>query len=751
MIKRRLRSLVFSLYTVCVMGAIAVSGFNSALAQTPTPEQLRQLEALSPQQREALLEALGEQQSGRQEELTEPYVVTPRRVAPPPLTSTEVREGQGIDGLTESAAGERSRPELRPFGYELFAGEPTTFAPATDIPVPVDYVIGPGDTIELQLFGAENASHSLVVSREGVLSIPELGPVTVSGLRFSELQATLQQRISEQMIGVRSSISMGRLRSIRVFVLGDAYRPGSYTVSALTTMTNALFVSGGVNTIGSLRNIQLKRNGRLVTSLDLYDLLLNGDTSGDSRLQPGDVIFIPPVGATVGVDGEVRRPAIYELKNEKTANDVLELAGGLLPAAYPKASQIERINERRQRTVIDVDLGTTAGRATKVNSDDVIRVYSVLEKREDIVQLSGQVYRAGAFQWQPGMRLTSLLTSLDALQPGSDPSYILIRREKKGSLDIEVLSADLTAALASPGSAADVSLRPRDQLHVFDFDTQRGKTVQKIISELRYQASQQQPTRVVSVAGRVRAPGEYPLEAGMRVSDLVRAGGNLAEQAYTLKAELTRYAVSNDEYRATEVIEIDLDAVMRGNESADLALSEHDYLLINTLPDWNSEWSVALEGEVRFPGAYRIRRGESLTQLIERAGGLTDEAFPEGAIFLRESLREREQEQLDLLVERLEADLSSLSLQDQNSPGVEDRSAEEDVLGQLKSSTAVGRLVIDLGRLTRDPSTADVELQDGDRLLIPTKSQVVTVIGETQQNASHLSTGKASPARAIST
>jgi len=668
--------------------------------------------------------------------------VSPRRVAQPELTSSEVQEGQGIEGLTGSTALERSRPELAPFGYDLFAGEPSTFAPATDIPVPVNYVIGPGDTIELQLFGSQNASHTLVVTREGVLNFPELGPITVSGLRFSDLQQTLQQRVSEQMIGVRSSISMGRLRSIRVFVLGDAYRPGSYTVSALTTMTNALFVSGGVNAIGSLRNVQLKRNGQVVTTLDLYDLLLRGDTSGDSRLQPGDVIFIPPVGTTVGIDGEVRRPAIYELTNERTVEQVIALAGGMLPTAFPEASQIERINEDRERTIVDVDLNTSSGLTTTVTGDDVIRVYSVLEKREDVVQLAGRVFRDGAFQWRPGMRLSDLIPSLGELQPRSDPEYVVIRREVPGTLNIDVMSANLLAALAQPGSAADPELKPRDQVQVLGFDANRSANVQPLLVELRQQASSTEPTRVVTIAGRVRSPGQYPLESGMRVSDLIRAGGDLAEEAFVLDAELTRYAIINDEQRETEVIDIDLGAILRGDSLADLQLSEHDFLRINTVPDWNSEWSVSLRGEVRFPGEYRIRRGETLRQVLERAGGLTEEAFAEGAVFLRESLRQKEQDQIDLLSQRLEADLASLSLEERNSADGNSLETGNQLLSQLRTTEAVGRLVIDLNlvaaKLPDDALIDDIELREGDQLLVPTHTQVVTVIGETQQNVSHL-------------
>ncbi|MCG8434806.1 MAG: polysaccharide export protein, partial [Gammaproteobacteria bacterium] len=209
--------------------------------------------------------------------------------------------------------------EIQPFGYDLFAGEPSTFAPATDIPIPADYIVGPGDTVNIQLFGKENARYRLTINREGIINFPEIGPLAIAGLKFEDLREQLERQITEQMIGVRISVSIGPLRSIQVFILGDAYRPGSYTVSALSTMTNALLVSGGIKTIGSMRRAELKRNGETIQVLDLYDLLLKGDTSSDARLQPGDVIFIPPVGKTAGVQGAVNRPAIYEFKNTLTA------------------------------------------------------------------------------------------------------------------------------------------------------------------------------------------------------------------------------------------------------------------------------------------------------------------------------------------------------------------------------------------------------------------------------------------------
>jgi protein involved in polysaccharide export with SLBB domain len=243
--------------------------------------------------------------------------------------AAEVRLADFVVRITRLPLKPIGTQALKPFGYDLFDGMPSTFAPATDVPVPAEYVVGPGDTLEVLLIGNTKGRYALVVGRDGRVNFPELGPIAVSGRRFDAVREELQARVRQQLIGTEATIGMGELRSIRVFVLGDAETPGSYTVSGLSTMTNALFVSGGVKKSGSLRRIELKRRGTTVGTLDLYDLLLKGDTSADQRLLPGDVIFVPPVGATVGLSGEVRRPAIYELKNEVTAAELLELGGGL--------------------------------------------------------------------------------------------------------------------------------------------------------------------------------------------------------------------------------------------------------------------------------------------------------------------------------------------------------------------------------------------------------------------------------------
>lgn len=630
---------------------------------------------------------------------------------------------------------------LEPFGYEVFEAPAGGFEPVTSGPVPPDYVLGPGDSVRVQLFGNVNGIYEFEVSRDGVLNLPELGPITVAGLPFSEFRKDLNQRVEKMLIGTQVSVTMGQLRTMRIFVLGDVNRPGSFVVSSLATVSSALYYSGGINEIGSLRNIQLKRNGGVVSRLDMYDLLLKGDTSGDQRLQPGDVIFVPPIGATVGIGGAVRRPAIYELNGEKTVADGVELAGGLKPVAFPAASRIERIDEENQRIVLSVDAESSAGASTPLVDGDTLIIPEVLPQLQGSVMLIGHVNRPGAFELRPGMRLTDLLPSAEYLLPGADTGYVLIRREDEQKR-VDVVSANLQDAWANPGSEENLYLQSRDSVHVFSLAFSRQRVIQPLLEELKLQSRVDEPYREVSVSGSVKAPGVYPMEPDMRVSDLIRAGGQLAEQAYTLRAELARYRVIDSEYRTAEVIDIDLDAVARGDRMADLLLKEHDNLRISAIPQWDALWSVSLDGEIRFPGEYRIRQGETLRQVLQRAGGLTDAAFPEGAIFLRESLREREQEQIDALARRIEADLTQLSLETLETTGAQALETGQSLLQQLQEIEAVGRLVIDLEQLAARASGADlvndVELRDGDRLLVPKQAQEITVIGETQQNTSHL-------------
>ncbi|TAK56263.1 MAG: hypothetical protein EPO25_01360 [Gammaproteobacteria bacterium] len=635
-------------------------------------------------------------------------------------------------------------PELKPFGYDVFRNVPTTFAPATDIPVPADYVLGPGDTMEVLLIGEKGGRYTLTVGRDGVVDFPELGPIAVAGMRFPAAKDLLEGRVTEQMIGLRASVSMGPLRSIQVFVLGEAERPGSYTVSGLSTVTNALLASGGVKPIGSLRDIQVKRDGQVVAHIDLYDLLLNGDTGDDVRLLPGDVIFIPPIGTTVAIAGEVQRPAIYEVLERTPVSQLLYLTGGLTPLADPRTARLNRVDDRRNRTILDIDLTTAQGRGTLLQSGDIVRIQPIRNSLEGAVQLDGHVYRTRAEQFRPGMRLTALLQSLDEVRPLADLHYVLVRRETGPDRRVSVVSADLAAAFANPVSEANIALQARDRVHVFDLATSRDEVVRPIIDDLRRQSLRGEPAQVVGVGGHVKVPGRYPLEAGMTVGDLIRAGGGLDQASYGAEAELTRYEVVDGERRQTDLIEVDLDRLLAGDATADLALRPFDYLVIKEMPLWGEQESVTLAGEVRFPGTYPIRRGETLRSVVDRAGGLTDLAFVEGSAFTRRELKAREQRQISALVERLQRELASLSLQQAQSTEVATTSQAlavgQALLAELKQTEAAGRLVIDLDAAMRSAPGApgEIVMKDGDFLAVPRRTQEVTVIGEVQNPTSHL-------------
>jgi protein involved in polysaccharide export with SLBB domain len=637
---------------------------------------------------------------------------------------------------------------LKPFGYDLFQGVPSTFAPVSDIQVPVDYIVGPGDTLNVQLYGNEPAGYELTVGRDGRINFPKLGPIMVSGMSFDDARSAIEQHVAQQLIGSRVSVTMGELRSIRVFVLGEAEKPGSYTVSGLSTMTNALFVSGGVKKIGSLRNIELKRNGKLVSVLDLYSLLLHGDTSADQQLLPGDVIFIPPIGNTVSVYGAVRRPAIYELKNEKTVEQIIDVAGGLVPDADGKLVQLERIQPSHLRRMIDIDLTTNFGRSALLANGDKVRVPAIRPTLENSVELTGYVFRPGKFEYHTGLRLSDIIQSFDELRPEADRHYVMIRREVPPEEKVQVISADLEGALIKRGTDADPKLQPRDRIFVFNLAASRERVVEPVLRDLELQATPDKPAQIVTVDGQVKAPGRYPLEPSMHVSDLIRAGGSLDDSAYSGEAELTRYEIVNGNARQTALIPISLAAIRRGDPSADLKLMPYDTLVIKITPQWDEPGSIVVQGEVRFPGTYPIHRGEKLSSILARAGGFTDLAFVEGAIFIRDELKKREKDQLALLTDRLQRDLAALSLEaislsaaTSNAAGAatsaQGLAIGQQLLVQLRQTKPVGRLVVDLDRIVRGKG-GDVIVRNGDKLLIPKENQEITILGEVQNPTSHV-------------
>ena len=641
------------------------------------------------------------------------------------------------------------------FGHSLFENPPDTFVPVTDIPIPVDYILGPGDSVFISLYGNENEFVELKVLRDGTITFPRIGPRPVAGMEFGELREQIEEWVSSELLGTRVSVTLGMLKSIRVFTLGDVRRPGSYSVGGLSTMTNALFAGGGVKPIGSLRTVELRRGGQLVNTFDLYDLVLKGDTSGDARLQPGDVLFVPRVGTTVGITGSVLRPAVYELKNERTIGDLVELAGGLVASSDQRRVRVERYDEELGRRILTLDLRNSEDLQTRLRDGDLITIPALVKDVENAVFLRGHVDHPGGYAWTPGMTISDLLPSESYLKPRADVNYLLIRGEAGPNRRIEVRSADLSAAVNSPGSAADIPLRNRDTVYAFELGVSRSSEVFKVVAELEVQTSSQQKFPVVLIGGAVHAPGRYPLEPGMRISDLLRAGGQLMESAYAIDAELARYPVGASGDRETELIKIDLAGVLVNDPTADVILQPGDALVVKVIPNWEEQFTVQLAGEVRFPGIYALRPGETLSSAIGRAGGLTDLAFVQGAVFTRETLRDREAEQLEILAQRLEADVASLTLQvvqsaaltggvglSRGGGGGDPGSAlslGQSLLAQIRSAEPTGRLVINLQTVIDNPydPAVDIALRPGDQLAVPRRAQEVTVLGEVQFPTSH--------------
>lgn len=850
-------------YTVYFFALLLTTSITWAI--TPTPEQLQIFKSLPADQQSQLMKQA--QDAGA--------VTLPGVIQGAPVTKPDIRPEMNQRNSEGKQPGQKSRIEssvnkviaedgenIKQFGYDLFVSDESSFSPSSDIPVPTDYIIGPGDNIQVQLFGMENSNFNLTVSRDGTLNFPGIGVIPVAGMSFDQAKSTINTRLSKQFIGVQSNITMGALRSIRVFVLGDVIRPGSYTVSALSTMTNALFMSGGIKPIGSLRRIQLKRAGKLITTLDLYDLLMHGDTSADARLKPGDVIFVPSIGQTVGVAGDVIRPAIYELRNEKSIGEVIKFAGGMLSSADPEASQLERITDNRTRTVLDIDLNKRTIMDRRVINGDVIRVRSVTDRMENIVTLSGHVQRPGRYQWHQNMRLSDIVTSFSELLPkpdtryllierevmpdrhievltadlnealahrdpekniqllprdritvlglndarsgqiaaiteklhaqtnlqqpelvvsvegvvrypgaypyykgirisdliragvdikaGADMHYALVRRESGSSKTIEVISCDIEKALLSPGSEADILLQPRDKLMVFSNEVEqttssesvysRSGQIEQLIASLQQQSNLGNPPPVVTLIGNVKHNGRYPLERDMRIADLIRAGGQLLDSAYTNDAELIRYNVIDNELRQVNLVKVNLSEALKGNTTENIALQPYDRLHVKQLPAWTNNITVELKGEVKHPGKYTVRQGELLSDLLTRAGGLTSQAYPAAAFFSREELKQVERKNIEEMRNRLKKELTESTLGQAKIDADKDTTTGtlKEMLSQLDGAQATGRLVIDLPKLLSGDRAANVILKEGDVLVIPEKKQEITVIGEVFYPTSHL-------------
>ncbi len=637
--------------------------------------------------------------------------------------------------VIEETEPEEEKKALKIFGLDMFAGEPSTFAPLSDVPVPSEYMVGPGDTVNVQLFGKENNNYQLVVQRDGSVQFPELGPISLVGLNFAEVKRLLTSKINNTMIGVDANVSMGELRSIRIFIAGEAYKPGTYTVSGLATMTQALYVSGGLSDIGSLRHIQLKRKGKLIGTLDLYDLLLKGDTSDDLRLQSGDVVFIPAARAYVTIDGEVRRPAIYELKGHETLAQAIAMAGGLKATGYPQAVTVERFSDKHLKTVLSLNLTSGSESREFIKDGDKIEVQPTSQRIDNSVDITGAVIRPGQYQWKNGIRVSDLFRSVwGDLEVTADLDYSLVLRQINAHGDITVKQFSVGKAISHPESADNLTLRPRDQIIIFKYED-REEQLATVVEKLQKQTRLGEESQLVEVNGNVRFPGIYPLGDKNHVADLVVAAGGLQEGSYTMSAELTRQEVNPQTGVSITHQAINIGKALEKQKAHNLKLRFRDILTVRTLPYWQETRWVKVKGEVRFPGTYSIQRGETMKEVLERAGGLTYDAFPFGAVFLRDSVKEKEKEQVRKLADELRREIAAKALTKEGGSISYDQA--QLMLNQLENIEIIGRLSIDLKGIISDAANADIQLEANDELYIPAKNQTVSVMGQVQYPSTH--------------
>jgi polysaccharide export outer membrane protein len=608
--------------------------------------------------------------------------------------------------MVEATTGRR----LPIYGASLFTNVPNTFAPVEDVPVGPGYILGPGDEINLQMAGQVNEQMHFTIDRSGAISLPGIGALHVSGMPYSELNHFLTEQLSKIYRNFTLNANLGALRTIQIFVVGQAVRPGTYSISSLSTLTNAIFASGGPASQGSVRDIQVKRGGVTIDHFDLYDLLLYGDKTHDIPLATGDVLFIPFVGPQVAVVGSIDNPAIYELKGSTTVEQVLKLAGGDTPVAAGSTVRVERVYEHSMRSIEDIDI---AKKVTEiVQNGDIVSVTSVIDRFRDAVTLRGNVANPGRYVWRQGMRISDLIPNKEALITRN----YWRKRNQLGQLvqDYQPDQPDATAhgegALEVHGNAED---RLADPNHRGGATTDAGG----------------------SSVGAALTANNGPFGAK---TDVVLSAPDIDWNYAVIERQSTADLT-------TSLIPFNLgDIVLNHNAAQDFELLPGDVVTIFSkadirVPGNQQTRYVRLEGEFNASGVYSVLPGESLRALIRRVGGFTPDAYLYASEFTRESTRRVETQRLHEYADQLSAQISDVtssnlaratSTTDQFAATASEADARSAVQ-RLRGIQPIGRIVLDLKPNSQGiDAVPDLALEDGDRFVVPRVPANITVEGQ---------------------
>lgn len=682
--------------------------------------------------------------------------------------------------MVQATTGEK----LEVYGASLFRHVPTTFSPVQDVPVGPSYVLGPGDELVLQLSGQVNRQMRLRVQRDGSIQIPDLGAVHVAGLTYGELPEFLNKQIGRIYRNFTLSISMGALRTIQVFVVGQARRPGSFAVSSLSTLLNALFASGGPLATGSLRDIQLKRNGQTIVHFDLYDLLLRGDKSKDIALATGDVIFIPFAGPQVAILGSVNHPAIYELKGQTSVADALAYAGGESAIASGADVLLERVYDHANRNVENINLDQS--KTEMMQGGDILSVRAVVDRFRNAVTLRGNVANPGRYSWKPGMRVSDLIPNRESLvtrdywrkrnelgqfvleqseEPNEERRQRAIQNEIERQQQLQPLRQLLPQGQQTPGQQQTGTRTQQGQQQGLQYQYQQNPgqlgSTQGVYDEQGLPLEQGAGVTAAQQAEGSLQPSDQTYQRSPDGTVSSTSGGNSAATALTGGSARFRakndvvlsapdidwgYAVierQDDKTLTTSLIPFNLGKiVLDGDASQDMQLLPGDVVTIFSkadirVPSQQQTRYVRLEGEVASAGLYSVQPGETLRSLLRRAGGLTPDAYLYASEFTRESTRRLERQRLLEYADQLEAQLSLVGATSQPM-------TQQDQQTQLASQTAIraaverlrriqpnGRIVLGLKPDSAGiDSVPDIALEDGDRFVVPRVPSNVTVEGQ---------------------
>lgn len=644
---------------------------------------------------------------------------------PPEADTVRGQQGQGRMDLTEPDAS-----KSRIFGLDVFHRVTSQFQPALSGPVDPSYRLGPGDMLVLILTGDVELAHTLEVTREGGLIIPQVGNLFVSGLTLRQLNELLYDRLGRVYSGVRRrggttrfQVTVARLRTNQIFVVGEVDRPGSYQVSSAGTVLSALYVAGGPTAGGSFRKILIRRAGRTVDSLDLYAYLLRGDNTHDIRLETGDVIFVPVHGLRAEIVGMVNRPAIYELGAGEKLTELLAAAGGFTAFAQQQRIQIDRVlppAERqtggRDRVILDLSaeqIGSGAASAFPLQSGDVVTVFGVTDRRRNMVTVEGAVWREGRVGFLPGMRISDAIRLAGGPKPDFFQGRILISRLNPDSTRTQLHARfrDSTGAVID-----DMALREDDDIRVFSRTAFR-------------------PVRFVAITGAVRAPGQYAFREGMTLRDAVLEASGLTEDALIGEVEIARLPENRETGTLATAVSATIDSSFvfdRGpdgrylgppglpgpaSSASEVLLRPYDNILIRRQPDWELHRTVTVTGSVHNPGTYALKsRSERVSQLLARVGGLGREAYPRGAELFRA------QDALRLTASRVVLNRLGTKAGKADTSGTPSATTE--------SAAFSGRIGIDLTKALAAPGGPDdLILKASDSLWVPEYDPTVRVVG----------------------